>query len=113
MAAIIKDIVIDAGDDVNIPFTLLDPSSTRASVTGYSARMQVRPSPLSGTKALDVTDTDYLPITPGKCTLELPHAISALVVPGAYVYAIEVSDTSGETYRAYEGACKVTPEVVR
>lgn len=115
------------GDDVDmkmfqgatINFTLTWGGGTPIDVTGYDARMQIRPSasddgtPIAeftvGNGRVTIGDSD------GLITFSMTDADSDDLVPGEYVYDIEVLDDAGtpNVHRAMSGCCEIVAEVTK
>lgn len=110
-----EDLTIDQGTDVAIELELVSRAGGPAkNLTGHAfdARM----------KRSFNTDSDFSftavvidPPTGGVVTLGMTNAQTAAIVPGRYVYGVEMSyvDSGGDTIkeRVLEGIITVTPSV--
>jgi len=91
----------DGGDPINL--------------TGYTARMQVRPSYDASTTVLSLTNGSGLTLggAAGTVTLRVEAATTTTVSAATYVYDLELQSGGGEVTRLVEGTLEVTPEVTR
>jgi hypothetical protein len=83
-------------------------------LTGYSARLQVRETPDSSVKLLDLTGSPQLVLggAAGTVTLLLDAATTeALTLPGAY--DLELQSSGGDVTRLLEGFVSVKRDVTR
>lgn len=115
MAAEYK-IKIDQGSDVVIPIVLKDPEGTVLDLTGYTARMQIRPY-FASSRVIDELTTENgrceIDAANGKITLRFPHANTEKYPPSILRYDIEMESSFGEVTRILEGRFVVRPEVTR
>lgn len=85
-------------------------------LTGYAARMQVRPSPSSTTVIVELT-TDNSRISLGGASGEIELLIededTADLPSGSYKYDLELESAGGITTRLLKGSFKVDPEVTK
>lgn len=84
-------------------------------LTGWTARMQVRPAVDSGTITLDIDTTDggiELGGTEGTVTILISATATAALTAGSYVYDLELVDGT-EVTALLAGAFVVAPEVTR
>lgn len=85
-------------------------------LTSYTARMQVRKTPSSDTKLLDLT-TENGGITlggvAGTITVGASATTMAGIAGGKYRYDLEVVSSGGVVTRLLEGVFVVSPEVTR
>lgn len=85
-------------------------------LTGYTARMQVRPSYNSTTATLTLTtenDRIVLGGAAGTITLFVPDSVTSSIPSKEYVYDLELVSPSNIVTRLIEGKFIVTPEVTR
>lgn len=84
-------------------------------LTGYSARLQVRPSHYSEDIILDIFSTSGITLGASAGTIDI--FISANTTKefpsGNFVYDLELESSGGIVNRLIEGAFIVTPEVTR
>jgi len=106
--------VIDQGADWFVNFTYQNPNGTPINITGYSAALQVRTSPLARTTVLSLTNGSGITIT-GASGLLAVHATAAqtgAIAPGTYAYDLEITG-SGIVTRLVQGTIQVSPQVTR
>lgn len=86
------------------------------SLTGYSARMQVRrnhPSPIAVITLTTENDGIVLGGSVGTVTLQMSAEETEAVGAAEYIYDIELESPAGDVYRILEGRFIVSPEVTR
>ena len=111
-----EDLTIDQGSDVAISFELTDPDGGPKNLTGYSVASKMkRTYNSSDSDAVSFTSIVASPSTDGIITLSLTNTQTDSLVPGRYVYDMEISfvDSDANTIieRIVEGQVKVTPSV--
>lgn len=112
--ASVYDIELDQGSDAVIPFEMYDANDTPLDLSGYTARMQIRPSVGSATINDELTtENGRLVITGGTITATWPNAVTTAMRYGDSVYDIEIVSASGEVTRILEGAFILHQEVTR
>ena len=85
-------------------------------MTGWTARMQIRPEVGSETVIAELTtENGGITIDPpeGKINLYLSDVETSAFSFESAVYDIELVDQSGNVYRDIEGKIKLSPEVTR
>jgi len=85
-------------------------------VTGYIARMQVRPTIASATVTISLTtENDRITLggVNGEISLLIEDEDTADLVPGSYKYDLELESAGGTVTRLLKGNFKVDPEVTR
>lgn len=85
-------------------------------MTGYSARMQARPSVSSASVVISLnTSNSGITITPltGTITISAPASQTAAFPAGKFVYDLEVESSGGQVTRLMQGALNISPEVTR
>lgn len=125
MAAGSYNFTIEAGTTMEIPLVWKDPSNNPYNLTGYTARMQARPS-IDSTTVLHewTTENGGITITPaeGKIVLAADDTETAswqswTVTPPSTsptaVYDLEVISGSGFVTRLLEGTITIKKEVTR
>ena len=115
--AVTYNTTIDQGADWFINFTYENPAGTPVDITGYTAALQIRTSPLARTAVLTLTDGDGITITGASGLLEC-HATAeqtAAITNGKYAYDLEITSTSPEftVTRLVQGTILVSPQVTR
>lgn len=114
MAAATYNTTIDQGADWYINFTYENPNGTPVNITGYTAALQVRTSPLAKTTVLSLTTGAGITIT-GATGLIACHATAAqttAITDGKYAYDLEITG-SGIVTRIIQGTIQVSPQVTR
>ena len=83
-------------------------------VSGFMARMQVRPSVRSEIVELEFVSGDGITLggETGVIQLSADAVTTELATPGQYVYDLEL-DSGGEVTRLLEGSFVIVPEVTR
>ena len=113
MAAVYNG-VIDQGADWYINFTYKDPSGNPINLTGYTAALQMRTSPLARTTVLSLTTGAGITIT-GSTGLVAVHATAtqtAAIAPGKYSYDLEIAN-GGIVTRLIQGTMEVSANTTR
>lgn len=114
MAAANHDFEIEQGTTLDKPFIWKDSTGTPVDLSGYTARMQLRPSKSSDTVLVDLT-TENGGITlggpTGEITLHFNEAITMPLLKGG-VYDVEVI-IDGKVRRLIEGAITISRGVTR
>lgn len=114
--AVTYNTVIDQGADWFINFTYEQPAGTPVDISGCTAALQIRTSPLARTAVLTLTDGDGITIVGVDGLLEC-HATSeqtAAITNGRYAYDIEITfPVSGVVTRLAQGTVEVSPQVTR
>lgn len=109
--AIQYNLHVDAGATFVRDLVYTNPDGTLFDLTGYTAKLQIRPSATSATKTLEVIPE--INVTTATVTFTFT-AIQTAALAGSYVYAIELyAPTGGVVIRLAGGAVVVSPEVVR
>lgn len=107
--------VIDQGADWFLNFTYENPNGTPINITGYTAALQVRTSPLAKTAVLTLTtENGGLVISGNQGRIEA-HATAtqtSAITNGKYAYDLEITG-SGVVTRLVQGTIQVSPQVTR
>mgnify|MGYP000337768281 CR=1 FL=1 len=110
------NITCDQGATLHKSISWNNSANSPYNLTGYSARMQVRPTVDSTTVILELT-TGNGRITLGSTEYNISLLVSASVTdgltPGLYVYDLEIVSPSGVVDRILEGNFKVKAGVTR
>ena len=108
------NISADQGSTFTFQFTMKT-AGVAWNLTGYTARMQVRPDASSSTIYVTATTVNgYIVLggAAGTVTVTIPASVMETVVDGKHVYDIEL--VNGTTvYRVLEGKFTVKQEVTR
>ena len=110
MPATLCNLLIEKGATFAFVATWLDENDAPIDVSGYSARMQVRPKS-GGPLVVELTsDTGRIVLggTEGTATLLLPASVTTTLPAGTYVYKLELVQ-GAVVYRLIEGAVEISP----
>lgn len=107
--------VVEQGATFSATVTWLDESGVAVDLTGYSARMQARPSAAADYTILSLTSGAGITLggTAGTIALLMDAADTDDLTPGRYVYDLELVSGAGTITRLLEGTLRVTAEVTR
>lgn len=104
------NIIIDQGTTFSTSILLTDDNGDAIDLTGYTGRSQMRKHYTSSNSQ---SFTVSLNSTEGSVSLSLSATQTANLVPGRYVYDVEVVSGANVVSRIVEGIVTVTPEVTR
>ena len=106
--------VIDQGADWYINFTYQQPNGTPVNLTGFTAAMQLRTSPLARTTVLSLSTGSGITITPltGLIAVHATATQTANIAPGKYSYDLELNN-SGVITRLVQGTLEVSANTTR
>ena len=113
MPAAKLNLTVEQGTTFTKRLTWRDKNKRPVPLTGYTARMQVRPSVTSAEVILELSTAN------GRITLGAGGIIQLDLTPAetsalkAGVYDLELTDISGRVTRLIEGKVTVSPEVTR
>lgn len=110
------NITCNQGATLQRTITWTDPARKPINLTGYTARMHVRPAADSSTVILELTTSNgriSLGGVAGTVSLNAAANVTANLTPGLYVYDLEVVSGGGEVTRLIEGNFNVKAEVTR
>jgi len=116
MAAGQYDILCEQGATFRRELVWQDENESPIDLTGYSARMQVRPSVKSTDVIVELTTANNrITLYPaeGKIELNLLASTTAGLVAKQCVYDLEMVAPSGEVTRLLQGSFTISPEVTR
>ncbi len=119
MAADTYDLTIDQGADWFWTIRWKTGPNARSSVakntSGYTARMQVRPTYGSSTMTLSLTSANGgISVSDnGMFQIHATAAQTAAISSGKYVYDVEAVSSSGVVTKLARGTVQVVPEVTR
>lgn len=108
------DIQCDQGSTWNLRLTYKDSNDAAINLTGYTARMQIRPRLESSTVTASLTSGSGITLggAAGTVDLTLTAVQTAVITAGSYVYDVELVN-GGTVDRIIEGAFVVRREVTR
>jgi hypothetical protein len=104
------NIVVDQGTTFSTNISLTDENGDALDLTGYTARSQMRKHYTSSNSQ---SFTVSLNSSEGTVILTLTANQTSSLVPGRYVYDVEVVSAANVVSRIVEGIVTVTPEVTR
>ena len=106
------NIVAEQGVTFTFAFSI-DNDGTPWNLTGYKARMQVRPFVQSTTKIFDLTETDGIALggVLGTVTVTRSAAQMTAARTGRHVYDLELEAPDETVTRILEGRFVIIPEV--
>jgi hypothetical protein len=110
------DMIADQGATFSQVITWKSATGTPVNLSGYSARMQVRPRVDSSTETLDLSSTGNNPkIVLGGAlgTIMITVPAGDMDFEGSYVYDLEVQSSGGVVTRLLMGRFQCRPEVTR
>ena len=97
MPAATYDMILDQGSTFSNVIQITDSEETPLNLTGFTARMQVRPSVSSSTVLLELTNANSritITAAEGKINLSVDAATTSGLTPGNYVYDLETVNGS-------------------
>lgn len=116
MPAAAYDLMIEQGATFNQTVTWKDSTGAAVDLTGYSARMQFRPSVNAPTVYFSATSSDgriVLGGTAGTITINISAVETTAFTFVSAVYDLELQSASGVVTRLLEGGVAVSREVTR
>lgn len=108
--AIKANLIIDQGSDFSADIDLVDVVGAVYNLTNHTVAAQMRKSYASSVAS---TFTATHNGAGGKITLKLTSAVTADIVPGRYLYDVEIRSSAGLVTRVVEGIVTVTPGITR
>jgi hypothetical protein len=113
--AVTYNTVIDQGADWYITFIYEQPNGTPVNVTGYTAALQVRTSPLAKTAVLTLTNTSGITITgnTGTFACHATNVQTSAITNGKYSYDLEITSPTNIVTRLVQGTVEVSPQTTR
>ena len=103
-------LVIDQGTTFSSTLNLTDDNGDPLDLAGYTANSQMRKW---YTSSNSLSFSTSINTSIGTVTLSLSSNQTNAIVPGRYVYDVELTDNSGSVSRIVEGIITVTPQVTR
>lgn len=97
----------------SLPFTI-DNDGTLWDLTGWTARMQIRPFIASDTVLLSATTSNYITLggAAGTVRIVIPSGIMSTLPAGRHKYDLEL-DSGSVVYPILKGTFIINPEVTR
>jgi hypothetical protein len=121
MPAAIKNLLIEQGATFQwtllFPVSLKNPNGPKLDLTGYSARMHIRPELESATVLVSLSSAPGggMTITPldGRIDIEISDAATSALSFEKAVYDLELVQPNGVVLRVYRGSVSLSLEVTR
>lgn len=104
------NLVIDQGTHFSTTISIANMDDEAIDLTGYTGAAQIRKHHSSANAVNFGVSIDA---ALGDLTLSLTPSQSNAMVPGRYVYDVEVTDSSNVVSRIVEGIVTITPGVTR
>ena len=109
--ASISNLFVDQGADYSNIITVASTTGAPLDLTGYTVKSQMRKSYTSST-FYNFTASIY-DAANGKVRLQLNSTQSEAIIPGRYLYDVEITSGNGAKTRVIEGIVTVTPEITK
>ena len=109
--ATVSNLYVDQGTDFSAIVTLKNQDGTTLNLTGFTIASQFRKS-YQSSSATSFNVTIYNAAA-GQIRIQLAAATSSALLPGRYLYDVELTSPSNERKRALEGIVVLTPEITR
>lgn len=109
--ATVSNLYIDQGSDFSAIVTLKNQDGSIINLTDFTAASQFRKSYQSSSATSFIVSIHDA--ANGKIRLQLPASSSSPLIPGRYLYDVEITSPIGERKRALEGIIVLTPEITR
>ena len=109
--ASVSNLFVDQGADYSNIITVASTTGAPLDLTGYTVKSQMRKSYTSST-FYNFTASVYDAVN-GKVRLQLNSTQSEAIIPGRYLYDVEITSGSGGKTRVIEGIVTVTPEITK
>jgi hypothetical protein len=112
------DVVIRQGDTWQGYWLVQEPSGKAVDLTGYSARLQIRPNAASSTVTASITnsataDGSIVVTSAGEVTATLTDEKTAAIAAGTYEYDVFLDDANGVSNCLSYGLVTVEARVTR
>jgi hypothetical protein len=108
--AIKANLVVDQGATFNATIDLTDTSDNVFNLTGYTVAAQMRKNYASSTAINFVGSHSGVG---GEIFLSMTATTTAAILPGRYLYDVEITSSAGAITRVVEGIVTVTPGITR
>lgn len=109
--ATVSNLYVDQGTDFSAIITLKNQDGSTLNLTGFTVASQFRKS-YQSSSATNFIVTIFN-AEQGKIRMQLPAATSSALLPGRYLYDVEITSQTNERKRALEGIVVLTPEITR
>ena len=108
--AIKSNIIIEQGADFSVTVDIAAANGSAYNLTGHTLAAQMRKSYSSSNATSFSTSHNG---AGGAATLTINNAVTTILVPGRYLYDVELTDSSNTITRVVEGIATVTPGMTR
>ena len=108
--AIKANLVVDQGTDFSATIDVTDIDGQVFDLSGYTVAAQMRKNYASTTA---ITFGASQSGATGQITLTLTSAQTVDIIPGRYLYDVEMTSLGGDITRVVEGVVTVTPGITR
>jgi hypothetical protein len=109
--ATVSNLYVDQGTDFSAIITLKNQDGSTLNLTGFTVASQFRKS-YQSSSATNFIVSIYN-ATQGKIRMQLPAATSSALLPGRYLYDVEITSPTNERKRALEGIVVLTAEITK
>lgn len=107
------DLTIDQGSTFSVLLELQDATSQSLNLSGITFASQARESYDSPSASFVFTCSVNNPASTGSLYMILPAPVTIGIIPGGYVYDLEMTTSGSIVSRIMEGRIVVTPEVTK
>jgi|SRR5688572_8930036 len=112
--AVLYDLIIEKGTDLSLPINLVDEDGAAISVSGYTAKLQVRAYRDSDTVLFEMsTENNKIVTTSGSVVLEFAQTDFDGAEWASGMYDLEIQNLLGKRERIMQGTFSIDPEVTR
>ena len=108
--AVKANLVVDQGTDFSAIIDVIENDADVFDLTGYAVNAQMRKN-YASSSATSFTTTNGE--DSGQIGLSLSNTITEALVPGRYLYDVEITSSGGSIRRVVEGIVTVTPGITR
>ena len=114
--AVTYNTVIDQGADWYITFYYDNPDGSPVNISGYTAALQMRTSPLAKTTVLSLsTGGNGIQINgpQGRIDVHATNVQTSAITNGKYSYDLEITSPQNVVTRLVQGTIEVSPQTTR
>ena len=111
----VLDLTLEEGTDFTLPLVWKDENGVLIDLTGYTAALQLRPSPKdNGTPLLSVTESSGIALGGVLGTIDITITKAQNIFGcKSMVYDLEMTSSGGTTIRLLRGSVTSLPEVTK
>jgi hypothetical protein len=107
-----QDLCINQRGKFELTVAVVDSAGAALPMSGWTAKMEIRPSRGDAGTALDIYNTGgEITVVPGQVQIDVPGSQTAGYTWDQAVYDLYIIDTSNQPYRILEGLIKVDHSV--